>query len=567
MGFAGIRHDDGHRRLRAGADDRLVHRRVPQGGRSVVFPHDRHRHAADVRLARGLGARTASRGRPARGRGRTGAAVKVPDSRRQAERLGLPVSPAELPEVQELLAEILETVGSLPRPEPSAAAPRTVRAPSTEDDPLHAVSWWTDAEPTGSGALNGFRVAVKDCVAVSGVPMTAGSALLADFRPDADSTVVARLRAAGARIVATTRMDELGLAAGGDTGPGGAVRNPFDPARTAGGSSAGCAAALHYPGVDVAVGADQGGSVRVPAAWCGLFGLKPTRGLVPATGSLGIDHTVDHLGPLARTTADLARVLDVLAGPDGADPRQVGLPEPVDYSAAVAEAPASLAGVRLGLVRLPGTTPEVQTALELTVAALTKLGATVVPVDLPELADAGALCFGTTVEGTAALLASGGNGYQWLGQYWPELANGLARGWRERAGDLGLAAKAVLLAGSYLQETYRGEWYAIAQNARGRLVRGYVRALDGVDALLAPTTPGLPHPVEVASPIERVRRGWAVLANTAPANLTGHPALSMPLAEAAGLPVGVMLTGRHFEDARLLRIAAVCERELGIRPG
>ncbi|WP_033295843.1 amidase family protein [Amycolatopsis jejuensis] len=483
------------------------------------------------------------------------------DVLRQAERLGLPVGAAELPAVQELVTEILGTVRSLPVPARPAVS-RAVRAPSTEDDPLNAVTWWTDAEPTSSGPLDGVRVAVKDCIAVSGVPMSAGSALLAGFRPDVDSTVVARLRAAGARIVATTRMDEFGLAAGGDTGVGGAVRNPFDPDRTAGGSSSGCAAALHYSTVDVAVGADQGGSVRVPAAWCGVFGLKPTSGLVPATGSVGIDHTVDHLGPIARTTADLARVLNVLAGPDGADPRQSGLPPPVDYSAAE---PRDLSGVRLGLLRTPGE-PAVQAAFDDVVASLTKLGATIIPVDLPELADAGALCFGTTVEGTTALLAAGGNGYQWRGHYWPELARAVADGWRSNAGDLGLAAKAVLLAGSYLQETYRGEWYAIAQNARSRLVSGYARALDGVDALLSPTTPGLPHPVHADSDLARVRRGWAVLANTVPANLTGHPALSMPLAEAEGLPVGAMLTGHHFDEARLLQISAVCERELGTRP-
>ncbi|NIH84887.1 amidase family protein [Amycolatopsis granulosa] len=490
------------------------------------------------------------------------------DALRQADRLGLPVGAAELPAVRELVTEILDTIGALPAPEPSPASGRPTRSPTTADDPLNAVTRWTDAGPTGSGPLDGVRVAVKDCIAVSGVPMTAGSALLAGFRPDADSTVVARLRAAGGRIVATTRMDELGLAAGGDSGRGGPVRNPFDPTRTAGGSSSGCAAALHYDTVDVAVGADQGGSVRVPAAWCGVFGLKPTHGLVPATGSLGIDHTLDHLGPMARTTADLARVLDVLAGPDGADPRQRDLSPPAGYARAVADAPPGLAGVRLGVVRecVAGAEPDVRAAFEDVLDELTKLGATVVVVDLPELADAGALCFGTTVEGTAALLAAGGNGYQWRGRYWPELAQGLAQGWRDSAGQLGTAAKAVLLAGAHLQEAYRGEWYARAQNARARLEQGYVRALTGVDALLSPTTPGLPHSVSAPSDAARVRRGWAVLANTAPANVTGLPALSMPLAQSGGLPVAVMLTGRRFDEGGLLAISAVCEREIGVRP-
>ncbi|MFI2561082.1 amidase family protein [Nocardia farcinica] len=472
------------------------------------------------------------------------------DPLRQADRLGLPVGAAELPAVRELVAEILATVGKVPESEPQPQIDRVIRRPTPDDDPLNAVTLWTDIEPTAPGPLDTVRVVVKDCIAVSGIPMTAGSALLADFQPTEDSSVVRRLRAAGARIVATGRMDELGLAAGGDSGQGGPVHNPFDHHRTAGGSSAGAAAALHYPGVDVAIGADQGGSIRVPAAWCGVFGLKPTAGLVPATGTLGIDHTVDHIGPLARTVEDLARVLEVIAGPDAADPRQRDIPKPERYSAAVRDLPADLAGVRLGLVRecVSGIESAVRHALDRVVDELTRLGATVIPVDLPEHATAGSLGFGTTVEGIAAVLAAGGNGYQWRGKYWPELAAGLSRGWETGAARLGTATKAVLIAGSYLHDNFRGEWYAHAQNARNQLCQGYERALTGLDALLAPTTPGLPHTIGAVSDVERARRGWAVLANTSPTNLTGHPALSMPLADADGLPVGVMLTARRFDE-------------------
>ncbi|MBB3664519.1 amidase [Prauserella sediminis] len=413
---------------------------------------------------------------------------------------------------------------------------------------------------------------VKDCIAVSGLPMTAGSELLADFCPREDSTVVERLRASGALIVGMGRMDELGLAAGGDTGLGGAVLNPFDRSRTAGGSSAGAAASLHYDDVQVAIGADQGGSVRVPAAWCGVYGLKPTAGLVPATGTLGVDHTIDHVGPLARTITDLAAVLDAISGPDGHDPRQPDMSEPEVCSEAATAPPTDLRGIRLGLLtqcssEAHGVEPSVRRAMDGVVKALVGLGAEIVPVDLPEHSTAGAIMFGTSVEGMSALLAAGGNGYQWRGKYWPELAAAIARGWAGAA-RLGPAAKAALIAGSHLRGSFRGEWYAQAQNARRSLVAGYERALDGVDALICPTTPGLPHAVDrTLSNSERVLRGWSVLANTAAANLTGHPSLSMPIAESHGLPVGVMLTGHMFDEAALVHIAAVCERELGTRPG
>ncbi|WP_131735663.1 amidase family protein [Actinomadura roseirufa] len=486
------------------------------------------------------------------------------DLHRRAGLLGLPVGAAEESAVLELVTDILDVVGGLDAPsDPAAAQPGwPVRDPTPEDDPLNAVTLWTDVEPTTDGPLNGMRVAVKDSVAVAGLPLSAGSALLTGFVPSTDAAAVARLRAAGARVVAVARMDEFGLSAGGDAGLGGPVRNPFDTTRTAGGSSAGCAAALHYPGVDVAIGADQGGSIRVPASWCGVLGLKPTHGLVPCTGTVGIDHTVDHVGPLARTVEDLAAVLQVIAGRDPDDPRQPRTPPPSDYLAAVGSAPSGLAGVRLGVVRqgLDGATPPVADALRRTVRNLRDLGAAVTEVDLPEHAEAGPLAFGTTVEGMAALFEAGGNGYQWSGRYWPELAARIHAAWPDQAANLGPAAKAVLIAGSHLRAAHRGERYATAQNGRPRLVAAYERALDGLDALVLPTTPGLPHPVDEPSDTERVRRGWAVLANTVPTDLTGHPALSLPLAEADGLPVGVMLVGRPFTEARLLRIAATCEQ-------
>lgn len=467
--------------------------------------------------------------------------------------------------------DAVEGVGDTCAPSGPAGSRRVWGRPSRDADPLNALLHQVDVSVDSDGPLEGMRVAVKNSIAVAGVPMTAGSALLAEFVPTEDSVVVERLLRAGARIVATTNMDEFGLCAGGDTGRYGPVLNPFDNSRSAGGSSGGCAAALHYSGMDVAVGADQGGSVRVPAAWCGVLGLKPTYGLVPYTGAVGIDQTLDHIGPLARSTADLARVLEVMAGADERDPRQVRVPECPPYSAAVAEPTEDLKGLRIGRVRegfsdAVGIDTRVADAVDGAVDELRSLGATVEDVGLPEHLSAGPLCFGTTLEGMSALLAAGGNGYQWRGRYWTELAHALNDHWPTAADDLGTAAKVVLIAGAHLRERHRGAAYAAAQNQRAALVDAYRQALSTVDCLVMPTTPGLPHLIAGASEADRVLRGWDVLANTAPTNLTGHPALSLPLAQAAGLPVGVMFVGHPFGEAQLLRFAATSERQIGWLP-
>ena len=172
------------------------------------------------------------------------------------------------------------------------------------------------------GPLAGRSVAIKDNTAVAGVPMMNGSATLEGFVPARDATVVTRLLAAGATIAGKAVCEDLCFSGGSHTSRTGPVRNPWDTTRSAGGSSSGSAALLAAGVVDIATGGDQGGSVRIPAAYCGVVGHKPTHGLVPYTGAFPIEQTIDHLGPMARTVADVALTLAVLAGPDGLDPRQ-----------------------------------------------------------------------------------------------------------------------------------------------------------------------------------------------------------------------------------------------------
>lgn len=446
------------------------------------------------------------------------------------------------------------------------------RPPEAGEDPYNAIVRWCRVRAqVADGVLSAMRVALKDSVAIAGVPLTCGSRVLAGFVPEADAVVTERILRAGGEIVAVTNMDDLAFSGGGDSSFYGPTLCPFDTARTAGGSSSGSAAALWYESVDVAVGCDQGGSIRVPAAWCGVIGLKPTHSLVPYTGIVGIDQTFDHCGPMGRTVADVARLLQAIAGEDESDPRQRGVPER-DFVGAVATAPDELTGVRIGLVEEGfsaevGAEPAVAGAVEGAAERLGELGAEVVRLSLPEHLQGGGVAFAGFVEGMYELMTSGGNGYGWKGRYWTGLASALGCGLAEHANELSPQVKITLLLGALLRRERYGGVYAKAQNLRPWLAEAHDRALAEVDFLLMPTTPGLAHAVDLEMPLaERVLRGWAVLTNTYPTDMTGHPALTIPAAEAEGLPVGVMLIGPRFSDDRLLALAAAYEKRFGWLP-
>jgi amidase len=486
----------------------------------------------------------------------------------------------EAEEAEQLLAvaeAIFQSFDQLDSQEPASTTPVDAvrdpgRSPEAGEDPLNAIVRFCRVRAEGcEGVLSGTRVAVKDAVAIAGIPLTCGSRILQGYVPAEDSVVADRLLRAGAELVAITNMDDLAFSGGGESSWYGPTRNPWDEGRTAGGSSSGSAAALFYDGIDGAIGGDQGGSIRAPASWCGVLGLKPTHGLVPYVGIAGIDQTFDHCGPLARTAAGLAALLQAIAGPDDGDPRQRDVPT-ADYVAAVDQASDLLAGTRLGVVaegfgEENGVEPATAEAVRETIERLRTLGAEVVDISLPEHLQCGGIAFAGFVEGMTNLMESGGNGYSWRGRYWEDFAPALAAGLREHARALSPQIKVTLIAGRWLRARYAGALYAKAQNLRPWLRGAYDRALVDVDALLMPTTPWRAHELAPEPPLaDKVLRGWANLSNTYPTDMTGHPGLSLPLAVAGELPVGVMLVGRHFDDARLLSIAATCERALGWAP-
>lgn len=487
---------------------------------------------------------------------------------------------AEAEQYESLAAAVLEVLNlvddaPLPgysRPEPRQAGPRTATERTDAEDPLNAVLRWTDlVAPDNTGELEGLRIAIKDSISIAGIPMTLGSAAVKDYRPSVDSVVTDRLLAAGARIVAVTNMDDFAFSGGGETSAFGAVRNPWDPTRSAGGSSGGSAAALSYVDrIDGSIGTDQGGSIRVPAAWCGVLGLKPTHGLVPYTDIVGIDATFDHAGPMATTVEVLGRLLLVIAGPDPSDPRQAGKSfDRTAVEAALESRQDGFDGVRVGVV-VEGfseadpihkaTSHEVRAVAEKLRAA----GAVVETVSVPEHVLGGGVAFAGFIEGMSATALGGGNGFGWRGRYNPELARALNTAFTQRGQELSPQIKLVSLLGEHLRRTTSGAGYASAQNQRPLLRAAYDRALDHYDVLLMPT---VSYPAFELQPeldlAQRALRGWDPLGNCTPLNMTGHPALSLPAAELDGLPVGVMLVGRHLRDDLLIDLAGRYERRFG----
>lgn len=458
----------------------------------------------------------------------------------------------------------------------TAKAERDPGRNSTQsDDPFNAIVRWCRVAPQASGPLEGMRLAVKDSVAVAGVPMTLGSKVMEGFVPRRDSVVARRLLEAGAEIVAVANMDDFAFSGGGDTSARGQILNPVAPQRSAGGSSGGSAASLAYSSViDGAIGCDQGGSIRLPAGWCGVLGLKPTHALVPYSGIVGIDATFDHVGPIARDAMTLGRLLDAIAGPDGGDPRQLSTPgwERGALTRTLDNAPDDMRGIRIGLL-VEGfftDTPEQQAtsaAVRGSAQRMAEAGADIVEVSVPTHLEGGGVAFAGFIEGMAATLYGGGNGFHWKGDYWPELSVALTRAVQERGQDLAPQIKLVVILGAFLQQRYGGGVYAAAQNDRARLTAGYDQALEGLDCLLMPTAPfpAYEHLADLTL-AERVLRGWDALGNCSLSDMTGHPGLSMPACSVDGLPAGVMLLGHRFGDGRLVEIAQRYERAFGWDP-
>ena len=477
------------------------------------------------------------------------------------------LSADELDDFQALMPGMFETLEALDRmpltPPPLKYADRKAGGlADPKTDPHNAIIRRCSVRGAATGKLAGKRIGIKDNISVAGVPMSCGSSVLEGYVPEADATLVTRILDAGGHIVAKLNLDNFAFSGGGDTSSFKPTRNPHNPDYLAGGSSGGSGAALYYDDIDLTVGGDQGGSIRIPASWCGVVGLKPTHSLVPYTGCIGIDPTFDHAGPMGRTVGDVALLLEVMAGQDPNDPRQHGGVTVAPYTQALGK---DLKGARIAVVREgfggPLAEADVDAAVKRAVALIGQCGATVEEVSIPMHLEAGGIAWGLMAEGAAALFWGNGVGYHFKGSYNASFGTALGAALRTKGDELPPTVKVVSLVGGYLNSHYYGRLYAKAQHLRGTLRAAYDAVLAKFDVLAMPTTPMKAHRYRPnLRPGEIVTHGWNMLGNTSPFDMTGHPSISVPCAKSNGLPVGLMLTGKHFDEMALFRIADAFER-------
>ncbi|GAB3417366.1 Asp-tRNA(Asn)/Glu-tRNA(Gln) amidotransferase subunit GatA [Haloparvum alkalitolerans] len=410
-------------------------------------------------------------------------------------------------------------------------------------------------EGADDGPLAGTTVAVKDNISTEGVRTTCGSEMLADYVPPYDATVVERLTDAGAEIVGKANMDEFGMGTTTETSAFGATRNPVDTDRVPGGSSGGSAAAVAAGEADLALGSDTGGSVRCPAAFCGVVGIKPTYGLVSRYGLIAYANSLEQIGPIAPTVREAAELLDVIAGPDPNDgtTREEGADS--DYAAA---ADGDVEGLTVGIPTelFEGADEGVVETVEAAVADLEEQGAETVEVSLPSVEHAVAAYYVIATSEASSNLA------RFDGVRYGHSADAEGN-WNDtfaatREEGFGAEVKRRILLGTYaLSAGYHDKYYEKAQDARAWVRQDFEDAFEEVDVIASPTMP-VP-PFELGEGLDDPLKLYLADANTTPANLANLPAISVPAGESDELPVGLQLVGPKFDEETIIRAASAVE--------
>lgn len=487
-----------------------------------------------------------------------------------AAEYGFGLSAEDIDEFKPFVSGMLESwevVADLYEADAPVTPDREWTRPTQSENPLNAWYVRTDITESAAGPLAGRTVAIKDNTAVAGVPMANGSDMLEGYVPASDAAVVRRLLDAGATIAGKAVCEYLCFSGASITATTGAISNPWDTTRSAGGSSGGSGALVAAGAVDMAIGGDQGGSIRIPASSCGIVGHKPTWGLVPYTGGFPIEATIDHLGPMARTVSDTALMLSVIAGRDGVDPRQPTDLVADDYVGALA---AGAKGLRVGVLREGFGRPEseqvVDDIVRTAITTLSEAGLVVSEVSVPWHLPGKQIWDVIAAEGaTSQMIDTYGYGLNWKGLYDPEVMAYYGDHWTADASTFAPSVKMVVLAGKYGLSITHGQHYAMARNLVPKLAAAYDAALAEVDVLVMPTLPMLPKPLadSTASTVSVLADCLEMLGNTAPFDATGHPACTVPAGLADGVPVGMMIVGRQFEDATVLRVAHAFEQAVG----
>lgn len=415
----------------------------------------------------------------------------------------------------------------------------------------------------GPKPLLGVPVAIKDNLCTLDYPTTCGSRILEGYVSPYSATAVERLEAAGAVLVGHTNMDEFGMGSSCEASAYGPTRNPWDLARVPGGSSGGSAAAVAARLVPLALGSDTGGSVRQPAALCGVAGLKPTYGRVSRYGLVAFASSLDQIGPLAGSVGDVALALEIIAGQDPLDATSSAVPSG-DYAASARQG-GGLDGVRAGVPRqlaVDRLEPDVRGDWERSLARLEELGVRLVEVDVPALEAATAVYYVlANSEASANLARFDGVRY---GRRSRDASTLTELYHRSRSEGFGAEVKRRILLGTFaLSSGYHEAYYDRAAAVARALGRELAAALEGTDVLLSPASPSAAFRLgERSDPLTM----YLSDVYTVPANLAGLPAVAVPSGVSAeGLPLSLQLVGRAFDEARLLRVAAAFEAAADFR--
>jgi aspartyl-tRNA(Asn)/glutamyl-tRNA(Gln) amidotransferase subunit A len=406
--------------------------------------------------------------------------------------------------------------------------------------------------------MTGITVSLKDVLCTVDAPTTAASRILEGYQSPYDATVVSRLRAQGAVFVGKSNTDEFAMGSSTENSAFGVTRNPWDTTRVPGGSSGGPSAAVAAAETAVSLGSDTGGSIRQPAGFCGVVGLKPTYGRVSRYGLIAFASSLDQIGPFARTVGDAALVLSAIAGHDPRDSTSSPLPVP-DY---LADLHGDLRGTRIGVAReysVDGMESGVEKAFADAVGKFRELGAEIVDVSLPHTSYALATYYITApAEASANLARFDGVRYGLSRQ-----ADSLREMYERTRGEgFGAEVKRRIMLGTYaLSSGYYDAYYVKAQKVRTLIKRDFDQAFELVDAIIAPTSPTVAF--QIGSRTEDPIQMYLADVFTIPANMAGIPGIAIPCGFSDGLPVSLQVLGRSFDEQGILRIAHHYEQATG----
>ncbi|KAI0124019.1 putative amidase [Xylariales sp. AK1849] len=520
------------------------------------------------------------------------AAVTTDDLRPILSKAGLQLSDTLIEDFSTLLSGLDASIASLADDKPGLLRPDMGKYPRTDihvPEDTEGGGWATKVtakctNPT-SDLLNGRTVALKDNIAFAGVRCTNGTSMV-DWVPEIDATIATRIMDAGGLITGKAACENSCLEGMSATSITGQVHNPYANGYNAGGSSSGSGRLVAIGSVDLAIGCDQGGSIRIPASSCGIVGLKPTWGLVPYTGILSLDAHLDHAGPMARNVKDCALLLEAIAGPDGWDDRQppFGLEgdrlkfvEPVE-AVLKAETSKMLDGITIGILKegfdIPDQDANVIQSVRTAAEKFTSLGATVSEVSVPLHKDAPVVwtCGLPLAGGRQALLGDmDGRKQLHLTDRAEKMGDKLTQA---QFDALGPGASNMYMGFLWIQEKYGAKLHGKCMNLMKSISDAYDKALEEFDVLVMPTLPHppprLPEPGTLGSsegPLKFLSRSFGMISNTAPFDNSGHPALSLPVgfvpaAEDASvkLPTAIQIVGNKYRDVDCLKVAAAWEK-------